>query len=398
MLYFLVEPEPVNFGIDSDISRKLMNTTPKKVKYQNDTDKTPHSNEKVKHLSINLLSWYDKNKRVLPWRAEEDTMPNPYFVWLSEIMLQQTQVKTVIPYFLKFVEKWPTVKSLADAEQNEVIEAWAGLGYYNRARNLHKCAKIIVEKFNSKFPDNITDLKALPGIGDYTSAAILSIAFNKPATVIDGNIERIISRLYSLEKPIKNNKKEIKSKGDLIFKPPLKRPGDLAQALMDLGSNICITGKPLCERCPISNICEAFTNDKQEIIPLKADKKEKPKKHGYIYYIKNPNNEILLQRRPEEGMLAGTLGLPTTDWVGIDQNICHLPIFDAYSKSLGISKKHTIFHSFTHFDLKLTGVIIDLDPNFLIKVDDDTFFWQALNKTNPDNFPSVFKKFITFFI
>lgn len=261
-----------------------------------------------------LLAWYDKHRRILPWRALPGQIPDPYHVWLSEIMLQQTTVGAVKPYFEKFVHKWPTIHDLANAEQDDIMNEWAGLGYYNRARNLHKCAKEISSNNNGLFPKDKVKLKKLPGIGDYTSAAILTIAFNKPDTVVDGNIERIISRLFSVLEPLPKSKLQIKNLAASFFHEGEERSGDLAQAFMDLGATICIAKTPRCSLCPIITHCSAKAFNIAETLPRKERKKAKPQKYGAVYWIKNQKDQVLLHRREDRGLLANMLGLPTSEW------------------------------------------------------------------------------------
>ena len=221
-------------------------------------------------FSNSLLSWYDFNRRILPWRAPPGKISNPYFVYLSEIMLQQTVVKTVIPYFLKFVRKWPDINALAKAESHEINSYWAGLGYYSRAKNLHETAKIISNKYDGFFPTDKNSLIALPGIGEYTSSAIMAIAFDRKSNVIDGNVERVFSRFYAVEKPIKESKIFIKNIAEKHL--PDNRHGDYAQALMDLGSLICIPKSPRCKMCPLLAICDVGGTTSAKQYPIKLPK------------------------------------------------------------------------------------------------------------------------------
>lgn len=300
--------------------------------------KTPN----LKKARGQILDWYDANRRELPWRHYGDETPDPYKVWLSEIMLQQTTVAAVKAYYAKFLSIWPTLEDLASASQEQVLHEWAGLGYYSRARNLLACAQTVVKELDGVFPDSQNDLKKLPGIGDYTSAAITTIAFGKPATVLDGNIERITSRLFRIATPLPKAKKEMKTAIAEAYEGD--RPGDIAQALMDIGNTICTPKNPKCMLCPISKECQAFKTGDQESYPVKPTKKTKPKKVGYAYWIENQEGKVLMQRRPEKGLLAGTLGFPVSEWTEstpehIAQNV--------------IDIDYSIFHSFTHFDLEL---------------------------------------------
>lgn len=302
-----------------------------------------------------LLDWYDAHRRVLPWRALPGETPDPYHVWLSEIMLQQTTVQAVIPYFLKFIQKWPSLFDLAAADRDEVLSDWAGLGYYARARNLHKCAGVIVDEWGGVFPRDQKSLLSLPGIGDYTSAAILTIAFNEPAVVVDGNIERVISRYFQIEELMPEAKKPIKDKAAMFFETEKERHGDLAQAFMDLGSSICTPKSPQCMLCPLREGCCAKSNEPAQY-PRKKPKKAIPQKHGYVYIIKNERG-VLIEKRPETGMLAGMMGFPTSEWVLEKEKIIHLECFD--NKNLKYNSRHFISHVFTHFALKLYIIEID---------------------------------------
>ncbi|MEX0297782.1 MAG: A/G-specific adenine glycosylase, partial [Kordiimonas sp.] len=247
----------------------------------------------------NLLNWYDSHRRVLPWRALPNCTSNPYHVWLSEIMLQQTTVATVKSYFEKFLKLWPTIDELAAASQEVVLKEWAGLGYYARARNLHKCAQVIVSEHGSKFPEKEDDLRALPGIGDYTAAAIAAIAFGEKTAVVDGNIERIISRTFRIKTALPAAKKEIKTEVSQLT--PTDRPGDFAQAMMDLGASLCSPKKPSCLLCPVSGFCAAQTKGDMEHYPVKAPKKIKPVRRAISFWLEH-DGHVLLERRPQKGL------------------------------------------------------------------------------------------------
>ncbi len=294
----------------------------------------------------NLLKWYDKHRRELPWRARRDSNADPYHVWLSEIMLQQTTVPTVIPYFEKFLKLWPNLKKFAAAPQDKVLKEWAGLGYYARARNLHKCAQVLVATHKGIFPDSEEELLALPGIGPYTSAAISAIAFDRHAVVIDGNVERVTARVFAIETPLRESKPVLKQKAALLYKD-VSRPGDFAQSLMDLGSAVCVPQNPKCGVCPVSEFCQARKKNIQNLLPAKAVKIALPKRTGRVYWLETAKGEVFLERRDEKRMLGGMMGLPTTDWDG--KTSTPLP------KSLEKRLKYVgdIYHSFTHFDLKL---------------------------------------------
>lgn len=277
-----------------------------------------------------LLAWYDTHGRDLPWRSKK-VRPNPYHVWLSEVMLQQTTVPTVKSYFLNFLELWPTVHDLANASLDEVLHAWQGLGYYARARNLHKAS---IELSNN-FPRTKEKLLGLPGIGPYTASAIAAIAFDEPETVVDGNIERIMARIFKIETPLPAAKKEIHEAAQTLT--PRKRAGDYAQALMDLGSTICTPRAPKCDLCPINTFCEAQSDD----YPRRLPKTLKPTRHALFYWIENDKGEVLLEKRPPKGLLGGMMGFPSSPWEEKAPDI---------SETLQILPGH-VKHTFTHFHL-----------------------------------------------
>jgi A/G-specific adenine glycosylase len=255
-----------------------------------------------------LLCWYAVDKRRLPWRAEDGATPDPYRVWLSEVMLQQTTVAAVKPYFAAFTTRWPTVEALASAEDGEVMSAWAGLGYYARARNLLACARIVASAHWGRFPDDEAALRKLPGVGAYTAAAIAAIAFGKRAVAVDGNVERVVSRLHALKTPLPAARPQIRALADAMT--PDEGAGDFAQAMMDLGSGICTPRKPDCGRCPVQAWCAAFAEGDPARYPLKAPKAARPKREGTAYWLER-DGEVLLVRRPAKGLLGGMLALPT---------------------------------------------------------------------------------------
>jgi A/G-specific adenine glycosylase len=318
-----------------------------------------------------MLSWYDAHARVLPWRSKPSERPDPYHVWLSEVMLQQTTVGAVIPYFEKFISIWPTVHDLASATQDDVLREWAGLGYYSRARNLYKCAQTIVHDHGGVFPNDIKPLKSLPGIGDYTSAAISSIAFDIPSVVIDGNVERVISRLHCIEAPLPDSKPIIREYAEKLFVGDnVDRPSCFAQSLMDLGATICTPKSPQCSICPISQYCVAFEHGDGQGYPKKRKKKKIPEKHG-IAYIYVHDGKVGVEKRPEKGMLAGMVGFPTGEW-----EEC-LP--ERLDNKMKASK---IRHVFTHFALTLYPKIIYQETNKMI----------AFKEVGKIGLPTLFKK------
>ncbi len=306
-------------------------------------------------LSASLLEWYDQNARILPWRTEpnkKNQRSDPYHVWLSEIMLQQTTVATVGPRYLEFLEKWPTIEDMARAPRDDILGAWAGLGYYARARNLHKCAQMIVYDNDGQFPQTAIELKALPGIGDYTAAAIASIVFDERVIVMDGNIERITARLVREKTPLPAAKPVLKEKLDKVW--PQTRNGDFAQAMMDLGAQICRPKAPACELCPIAPHCLAKRAGDPEQYPVKAPKKKKPTRYGVAFVIQHTDGTIAFVRRPEKGLLGGMLGLPGNEWSEqgdkemAQTKLASLAPLKERWRHGGVAR-----HTFTHFHLEL---------------------------------------------
>jgi A/G-specific adenine glycosylase len=340
-----------------------------------------------------LLRWYDSHTREVPWRVMRGETPDPYKIWLSEIMCQQTTVQAVKPYYAKFLKKWPTVSALAAAKEADILTAWAGLGYYARARNLHKCAQIVANDLGGQFPRTEKDLKALPGIGDYTAAAISAIAFGAPAIVVDGNVERVMARFFALEEPLPQAKPALKALAAHFYKDFHERPGDLAQAFMDLGANICIPKAPRCALCPLNNACQGYKKGRATALPLKRKTTQKPLKHGYVYWLENAKGQILFQKRPDKGLLAGMIGLPTTAW---ESATPPKPLQSSLFKHCKPRKQNasvSIDHTFTHFDLKLTPLkgTVKSDPPAL----PEGFYWAKPEK-ELEKLPSLFKKaFIT---
>lgn len=332
----------------------------------------------------NILDWFAGHGRDLPWRYLSHQTANPYHVWLSEIMLQQTTVTAVRPYFERFTTLWPTVQDMAQDSQDNVMAAWAGLGYYSRARNLHKAACMICDEYDGAFPTAQKDLLTLPGVGDYTSAAIAAIAFKQPATVIDGNIERIISRIHRVSEPLPKAKKQLKSFAAPYYQQASEKAGDLAQALMDVGSSICTPKNPKCLLCPVQELCAAYQYGDAENYPVKPAKKAKPSKVGYVYIIQNDQGEYALERRPEKGLLGSTLGFLTSEW--IEETPQHLDgLSDLAKTDLRIN------HVFTHFNLKLEIFTAKLDgqqySNKLI------WSWDEDLQALPSLFAKVYKAY-----
>ncbi|MCW5692408.1 MAG: A/G-specific adenine glycosylase [Pseudolabrys sp.] len=299
-----------------------------------------------------LLAWYDRHRRVLPWRARKGERTPPYAVWLSEIMLQQTTVKTVGPYYAKFLAKWPTVEALAQSPLDDVLRAWAGLGYYARARNLHACAIAVVERHGGVFPDDMEALRALPGIGDYTAAAVGSIAFDLPAVPVDGNVERVVTRLFAVEEALPAAKPEIKRLATSLM--PESRTGDFAQALMDLGATICTPKKPACALCPWNDKCVARARGDQETYPRKAPKREGRLRRGAAFVVLRADNRVLLRQRPEKGLLGAMTEVPGSDWSHDFDVGSALDAAPKFAKAKWRKLPGEVTHVFTHFPLALT--------------------------------------------
>ena len=340
-----------------------------------------------------MLDWYVKHRRVLPWRALPNEVADPYRVWLSEIMLQQTTVQAVVPYFLKFTEKWPNVHALAKADNDEVMSNWAGLGYYARARNLHKCAKFVSEELNGAFPSEQAELLKLAGIGDYTSAAIRSIAFDKPACVVDGNVERVMARYHAVKTPVPAGKKELKVLANIYSDGFKNSPSDYAQSLMDLGATICTPKSPACSLCPLNEKCTAYAEGQGDRYPIRSQKKARPHKHGYVYWIENEAEEVLIEKRPDKGLLGGMYGLPTSDWLENQTDIKHLAPFDTM---LLTSTNHHIEHVFTHFSLQLSLFTSKtVAHNFKTK---EQAIWLNKSEVKDIGLPTLFKKALAFYM
>ncbi len=338
-----------------------------------------------------LLDWYDRHHRDLPWRvsppmAARGIKADPYRVWLSEVMLQQTTVPAVKPYFANFLKRWPTVRDLADAPSEDVMAAWAGLGYYARARNLKKCAEAVARDYDGIFPDSEDGLKLLPGIGDYTAAAVAAIAFNRQAAVMDGNVERVISRLYAIATPLPAAKPLMKQKVALLT--PKDRPGDFAQAMMDLGATICTPKRPACSLCPFNGSCEALRLHDPEQFPVKAAKKEKPIRLGAAFIAVTADGEVLLRRRIESGLLGGMTEVPTTHWTARQDGETSA---DAAPFPAGWEPCGTITHVFTHFELRLSIHRVAIPSQIQV----DNGWWEPVTNLDSQALPTVMKKAIT---
>jgi A/G-specific adenine glycosylase len=337
-----------------------------------------------------LLAWYDRHRRVMPWRAPAGERAEPYRVWLSEIMLQQTAVATVVDYFHRFVKRWPTVEALAAAPLDDVLSAWAGLGYYARARNLHAGAKAVVEHHGGRFPEDEASLLALPGIGPYTASAIRAIAFDHPASAVDGNVERVISRLFALKTPLPDVKAEIQVRAAALV--PKKRAGDYAQAMMDLGATVCTPRSPSCVICPLMAGCEGRRQGIAEELPRRAPKADKPVRRGLAFVLSNRDGAVLLRKRALKGLLGGMDEVPSSAWregkLVVAEALKEAPV-PANWKVLEGGVRHT----FTHFHLELTIAHAVAATSRLAKLAPGSD-WVTLDRLTERALPTVMRKVI----
>jgi A/G-specific adenine glycosylase len=335
-----------------------------------------------------LLAWYSEHARVLPWRAKPGEAVDPYRIWLSEIMLQQTSVTAAAPYFLRFLKLWPRVQDLAAAPVEDIMRAWAGLGYYARARNLHACAKAVSERFGGAFPAAEDSLKTLPGIGDYTAAAIAAIAFGKKATVVDGNVERVVSRLFAVEEALPASKPTLKTLAASIT--PETRAGDFAQSMMDLGATVCIPKNPRCMLCPVAELCSAREQGIAAELPRRAAKGEQRVRVGIAFWLVNGDGAVLLRRRPPKGLLGGMMEVPSSDWVakeGADLNAlaAQSPVRTRWRALSGI-----VTHTFTHFQLEL-AVHLGVKKTGWESIEGE---WVSIEELGGQALPSVMRKVV----
>lgn len=339
----------------------------------------------MRHDASLLLKWYDHNARDLPWRvppaqSKVGVLPDPYHVWLSEVMLQQTTVATVGAYFQKFIHRWPKMEDMAAAQDQEVMAAWAGLGYYARARNMLAAARVVTRNYSGCFPQSEAELRKLPGIGPYTAAAIRAFAFGKRAVVVDGNIERVFSRLYAIKTPLPDAKPEIYDHVDQAT--PMERAGDFAQALMDLGATICTPKNPACGLCPWRQNCAAHEMGDMLAYPKKRPKPVKPTKRGIAYVARRFDGALLLEVRPAKGLLGGMLGWPTTEWTEEMPN--PNPPMAADWQVL----ETQVRHSFTHFHLILDVAIAQVDA----KTPTKTGTFHAPDAFDPSHLATLMRK------
>lgn len=354
----------------------------------------------AKPNSRDLLAWYDRHRRRMPWRALPGEVADPYAVWLSEIMLQQTTVTAVKPYFERFLSRWPTVQALAAAPRDDVLTEWAGLGYYARARNLHACAKVIAEDHGGVFPKIEEALLTLPGVGPYTAAAIAAIAFDRRAVVMDGNVERVMARLYAVTEPLPASKPQLKELAGGLT--PAQRPGDYAQAVMDLGATVCTPKSPSCVLCPWQKPCRARAHGIAAELPRKLPKQKKPTRRGVCFWLTRPDGAILLRRRPDKGLLGGMMEIPSTPWVDVttpddprtsSEFHTHAPIKVASSKWRTLDG--LVSHTFTHFHLELSVKSAPATARQSEKVDADAdLVWAHLDSLGDYALPSVMQKVV----
>jgi A/G-specific adenine glycosylase len=334
-----------------------------------------------------LLAWYDRHARVLPWRAHKRRQ-DPYRVWLSEIMLQQTTVKAVEPYYARFLERWPTVEALARADREDVLRAWAGLGYYARARNLHACAIAVAEKHGGIFPGTLEALRDLPGIGDYTAAAVAAIAFDAPCVPVEGNVERVVARVFAVEEPLPAAKPIIKSLASSCL--PASRSGDFAQALMDLGATICTPKKPACVLCPWSEVCVARKRGEQETFPRKAAKREGALRRGVAFVVLREDGFVLLRTRAEKGLLGGMTEVPGSDWsadFNVRDALAHAPKLRGKVQWKKLPGR--VRHVFTHFPLELTVFTAQVPKSTPAP---KAMRWVKLQDAHGEALPNVMRK------
>ena len=332
-----------------------------------------------------VLAWYDRNRRDLPWRAPPGQAGDPYRVWLSEVMLQQTTVAVAGRYFAAFVSRWPTLDSLAAAPLDEVLAAWAGLGYYARARNLHACARVVVRDHGGRLPASEAGLMGLPGIGRYTAAAIAAIAFDVPAAAVDANVERVVARLAAIDMPLPEAKPQIRAAAARLV--PDRRPGDFAQGMMDLGALVCTPRRPNCRDCPVAGQCAGRRSGAPEGLPVKRRRGVKPRQFGACFFAERGDGAVLLRRREERGLLGGMLEFPSTDWGPAPPGdpLAAAPVPGAWRAVPG-----QVEHSFTHFDLVLTVHAAKVGP--ASAGPDPAWRWIPVEALDQAALPSVMRK------
>jgi A/G-specific adenine glycosylase len=343
-----------------------------------------------------LLAWYDRSRRDLPWRARPGEKPDPYAVWLSEVMLQQTTVAAVKPYFAAFLARWPDVRDLAAAPREEVMKAWAGLGYYSRARNLHACAAAVAAREGASFPDTEQELRRLPGLGPYTAAAVAAIAFGRRAVVVDGNVERVVARLFAVADPPPRGKRLMRAHADALT--PEARAGDFAQAMMDLGATICSPRKPVCALCPWNEGCAAFARGDAGTFPRRTPKREGALRRGAAFVARRADGYLLLRTRLSNGLLGGMTEVPTTAWsADFDEGAAlkNAPIFSrqlggesgmAWRRMAGVVR-----HVFTHFPLELSIYVADVAAGTPAP---EGARWAKMSELGGEALPSLMRKVV----
>jgi A/G-specific adenine glycosylase len=347
----------------------------------------------VARFSGAMLAWYDRARRDLPWRVAPGRQADPYRVWLSEIMLQQTTVKAVIPYYRAFLRRWPSAEALAAASLDEVLAAWAGLGYYSRARNLHRCAQAVVERHGGRFPRSEAALKELPGIGAYTAAAIAAIAFGASATAVDGNVERVVSRLFAVAQPLPAAKAELRRLAQGLT--PARRAGDYAQALMDLGATLCTPKRPSCLVCPVAEFCAARAQGIAAHLPVRSAKPERPLRLARAFVALREDGCVLLRRRLEAGLLGGMLEVPSTDWAeplpAVEDAMLAAPVRGDWQAVPGI-----VTHTFTHFRLeaRVYRASVRAGARLTAAADAARCQWVARRDLSGAALPSVMRKIL----
>lgn len=344
-------------------------------------------------VAARLLAWYDREARVLPWRYRPGVPADAYRVWLSEIMLQQTTVKAVIPYFEAFTRRWPTVKTLAAAPIDDVLAAWAGLGYYSRARNLHKCAIVVVKQHKGKFPNTETALAELPGIGPYTAAAIAAIAFGQKATVVDGNVERVVSRLFAIDTPMPKAKPAIKALAQTLT--PDLRAGDFAQAMMDLGATVCSPKRPSCLMCPIKAQCHGQSLGIAEALPKRLQKAERPVRRAIAFVALREDGAVLVRKRPDAGLLGGMLEVPSTAW-DADLPSRKEALAGAPVSADWWQVAEDVVHIFTHFRLEISVMraLVPTDVSLNLWAEPKRCKFVHRHDLHAEALPSVMRKII----
>jgi A/G-specific adenine glycosylase len=340
-----------------------------------------------------LLAWYDAERRHLPWRAPPGKPADPYHVWLSEIMLQQTTVKAVIPYFVRFVARWPRLADLAAADLDDVLSLWAGLGYYARARNLHRCARVVMERHNGRFPQSEAALRELPGVGQYTAAAIAAIAFGKSVTPVDGNVERVAARLFAVRDSLPAAKTTLRQLAARLT--PSARSGDFAQALMDLGATLCSPRRPSCLMCPLSGVCAARAAGIEAELPVRALKAERPTRHGIAFLGLREDGCLLLRRRPAHGLLAEMMEVPSTEWREERRPAAEAlrtpPLHAEWWPVPGV-----VTHTFTHFrlELQIYRAVVPVESALTFWADAARCRWVSRRALQDHALPSVMRKVI----